>query len=141
MPLPFLRGTVPFIFPHSFHLLFSLVSFSLFCHCLCNSAEYFNIHFNYHLLLSRSLHSSIRIIFFTSSPVSLAFICISFFSLGLQFIFPFSISFYLLRSSAHSLFAFPSAIFFLFNNFSHPQSESKATESERETASYIFIPR
>lgn len=47
-----------FTFVPSFVLSCELFAIS---HCLCNSAEYFNIHFNYHLLLSRSLRLSLYV--------------------------------------------------------------------------------
>lgn len=136
-----------FYFSHSLHLLFSLVSFSLFCHCLCNSAEYFNIHFNYHLLLSRSLHSSLRIFFshfFLSAQHLWAFVLYAFhFSFGLQFIF---------HAQSHSIFcAHPSARslalclsitdFFSSTIFLIPKQTHTQRARERERASYIFIPR
>lgn len=139
-----------FYFSHSFHLLFSLVSFSLFCHCLCNSAEYFNIHFNYHLLLSRWLHSCLCVFFF-SFLVSVqhlwAFVLYAFhISFGLQFIF---------HSQSHSIacahpFARSLALclsisdFFSSTIFSHPQTKAKDTRTqtdrrrEREHRTFSF---
>lgn len=156
-----LSEMMSFIFHISFHLLFSLVSFSLFrivsviapstltftsiiiCCCL--------VHFVYMWILFFFLLP--LLLSFQLSICELSFICISFFFWS-SVHFPFSIPFCLSRSSVRSFtrsLPFHQWFFFIFNNFTHPQTEQNRTEQntmrecERESkkyrASYIFIPR